>query len=119
MSGRTSAPAHKSANLDECRLLAGDCVQLLATFAASSVDLTLSDMPYGISLAEWDVLHSNTNSALGGQSPAQKTMGPRFKRRGKPINGWSKADLDRPKEYEDWCFSWATQLARVMRPGGS
>ncbi len=81
--------------------------------------LTLSDVPYGISHAEWDVLHNNTNSALGGQSPAQKKMGAGFKRRGKPINGWSRADLERPKEYEEWCTKWGTALHRAMKPGGS
>jgi site-specific DNA-methyltransferase (adenine-specific) len=79
----------------------------------------LTDIPYGISLDEWDVLHNNTNSALGGRSPAQLKLGSGFKRRGKPINGWSKADLNRPKEYQDWCASWAGEVLRVIKPGAS
>jgi site-specific DNA-methyltransferase (adenine-specific) len=63
-----------------------DCLEHLAFLDKESIDLFLSDIPYGINLDEWDVLHNNTNSALLGQSPAQfgKTG---FKRRGKPING--------------------------------
>ncbi len=97
----------------------GDCASLLPTLKANSVDLTLTDIPYGISLDEWDVLHNNTNSALGGKSPAQMKLGSGFKRRGKPINGWSKADLNRPQEYQDWCTSWAGEVLRAMKPGGS
>jgi site-specific DNA-methyltransferase (adenine-specific) len=97
----------------------GNCVELLRSVSDASIDLVLTDIPYGISLDEWDVLHDNTNSALGGRSPAQKKLGSGFKRRGKPINGWSKADLNRPKEYQDWCTSWAREVLRATKPGGS
>ena len=88
-----------------------DCLEHLATLKTESIDLFLSDIPYGINLDEWDVLHNNTNSALLGQSPAQfeKTA---FKRRGKPINGWSSADRNSGKEYQDWCESWAKLIFR-------
>src|SRR5689334_15881288 len=95
---------------ERATILHGDCLKILPTIGENSVDLVLSDIPYGISLEEWDVLHTNTNSALGGQSPAQKKLGRGFKRRGKPINGWSKADLERPREYQEWCHSWGAPL---------
>ncbi len=100
-------------------LYRGDCLDVLPEIPEASIDLVLTDIPYGISLEDWDVLHRNTNSALGGQSPAQKKLGSGFKRRGKPINGWSKADLDRPKEYQQWCECWAVPLLRTLKPGGS
>ncbi len=95
-----------------------DCLEHLKNLETESIDLFLSDIPYGINLDEWDVLHNNTNSALLGQSPAQfgKTG---FKRRGKPINGWSLADKNSGKEYEEWCFSWASQLYPIMKEGAS
>ena len=77
-------------------LLTGNAEALLPELDENSVDLVLTDIPYGIDLDEWDVLHNNTNSCFGGQSPAQEKMGDGFKRRGKPINGWSQADLNRP-----------------------
>ena len=46
----------------------------------------LSDIPYGINYDEWDILHDNKNSALGGHSPHQKEN-TSFERRGKPNNG--------------------------------
>lgn len=54
------------------KCLLGDCADLLKKIDDESVDLVLSDIPYGIGLDDWDVLHNNTNSAYGGASPAQK-----------------------------------------------
>lgn len=84
-----------------------------------SVHLILSDIPYGISFADWDILHENTNSALGGSSPAQHKTGGGFKMRGKPINGWSEADRKIPLEYQNWVESWAKEWFRVLKPGSS
>ena len=81
-----------------------------------SVHLILSDIPYGISFADWDILHENTNSALGGSSPAQHKTGNGFKMRGKPINGWSEADRKIPLEYQNWVESWAKEWFRVLKP---
>ena len=96
----------------------GDCRDHLPMLEDSSVDLFLSDIPYGTNSASWDVLHKNTNSALLGQSPAQKDK-PLFRRRGKPINGWSRADRRIGKEYEEWCLSWAGLVTPKMKDGAS
>ncbi|MGU8378171.1 hypothetical protein ACV3M6_06950 [Clostridium perfringens] len=77
-----------------------DCFDVLPNIAPNSIDLFLSDIPYGINLDEWDVLHKNTNSALLGASPAQQGKSG-FKKRGKPINGWNNDDRNINKEYED------------------
>ncbi len=96
----------------------GDCRQHLSRLAPQSVHLCVSDIPYGINLAAWDVLHANTNSALLGSSPAQEGKSG-FKRRGKPINGWNAADREIPREYEKWCREWTEQLFPVMKEGAS
>jgi site-specific DNA-methyltransferase (adenine-specific) len=100
------------------RIINADCLEHLEHLGKGTIDLFLSDIPYGINLDEWDVLHNNTNSALLGQSPAQygKTG---FKRRGKPINGWSSADRNSGKEYQAWCESWARLIFPVMKEGAS
>ena len=74
---------------------------------------------YGISYDDWDVLHSNTNSALLGSSPAQTNAGNVFKTRGKPLNGWSEADKKIPLEYYQWCKSWTDTLYSVLKPASS
>jgi site-specific DNA-methyltransferase (adenine-specific) len=96
-----------------------DGITTVKQLPPQSVHLILSDIPYGISVDAWDVLHDNTNSALLGQSPAQTKAGKVFKSRGKPINGWSEADRQMPQQYYEWCSQWAGEWLRVLKPGGS
>lgn len=102
---------------DELRL--GNSIELIKDFQEDSVHAIISDIPYGIGYDEWDVLHSNTNTAYGGASSAQLSAGSLFKRRGKPLNGWSEADKKIPLEYQQWCAQWAPDWLRVLKPGGS
>jgi len=100
-------------------IVCGDSLEALRRMADSSVHLILSDIPYGIGAEDWDVLHDNTNSALLGSSPAQGRAGAIFKKRGKPINGWSEADRQIPRQYYEWCLTWSSEWLRVLKPGGS
>ena len=95
-----------------------DCRDHLPQLADDSIELFLSDIPYGICLDDWDVLHNNTNSALLGQSPAQEGKSG-FKRRGKPINGWSQADRNIGLEYQQWCQEWAEMVFPKVKKGAS
>ena len=101
---------------DKFVLYNGDCVDVMKNFQNNSIDIVITDIPYGIDFSEWDVLHNNTNSALGGFSEHQK-RDTTFKRRGKPINGWSEADKKIPYEYQQWCNKWAKELFRVTKEG--
>ncbi|MEE2474041.1 DNA-methyltransferase [Pseudomonas aeruginosa] len=101
------------------RVFVGDSTKPLDFLADESVHLILSDIPYGIGAEDWDVLHPNTNSAYLGSSPAQEKAGAVFKKRGKPINGWSDADRAIPRQYQEWCSSWASEWLRVLKPGAS
>lgn len=96
-----------------------DGIEAVKKIPDSSVHLILSDIPYGIGHDEWDVLHNNTNSAFLGSSPAQQKAGDVFKRRGKPLNGWSQADRRIPIEYQSWCSQFANEWLRVLKPGAS
>ena len=69
------------------KITLADCKITIPKLADNSIDLFLSDIPYGISFDDWDVLHNNTNSALLGESPAQKGKSG-FKRRGKQTYKW-------------------------------
>ena len=94
----------------------GDCLEFIPKLTDNSIDLFLSDIPYGISLDDWDVLHNNTNSALLGKSPAQEGKSG-FKRRGKPINGWAQSDRNIGLEYQEWCKDWAIKIYPKMKDG--
>jgi site-specific DNA-methyltransferase (adenine-specific) len=100
-------------------IVVGDSAKELQSLPASSVHLILSDIPYGIGAEDWDVLHDNTNSAFLGSSPAQEKAGAIFRKRGKPINGWSEADRAIPRQYYEWCSGWAPEWLRALMPGGS
>lgn len=100
-------------------IIRDDCLNALPKLADASVHLILSDIPYGIGIDDWDVLHSNTNSALLGSSPAQQKAGAVFRKRGKPLNGWSAADREIPLQYYEWCKDWSSQWFRILKPGGS
>lgn len=97
----------------------GDALTVLKELPAGSVDAVISDIPYGISHESWDVLHENSNSALLGSSDAQARAGRVFQKRRKPINGWSAADRDIPRQYYAACVDWAEAWMRVLKPGGS
>ena len=97
----------------------GDSIKLIKELDSASIDLIVSDIPYGISAEEWDVLHDNTNSALLGSSAAQEKAGSVFKHRGKPLNGWSEADKQIPIQYQKWVGEWAKEWLRVLKPGSS
>jgi site-specific DNA-methyltransferase (adenine-specific) len=100
-------------------ILEGDSINILKKCKSNQFHLILSDIPYGICYEEWDVLHDNTNKALLGSSPAQKKSGSAFKHRGKPLNGWSKADKNISLDYYNWCKSWSSEWLRVLKPGAS
>jgi site-specific DNA-methyltransferase (adenine-specific) len=105
--------------LGDDRLILGDSIAVGKTIEPESAHLILSDIPYGIGADDWDVIHDNANSAYLGSSPAQARAGAVFKRRGKPLNGWSEADRSIPRQYYDWVSSWAPDWLRVLVPGGS
>ena len=100
-------------------VIAADGIAAVQTLETSSIHLILSDIPYGIGVDKWDVLHNNTNSAFLGTSPAQIRSGAVFRRRGKPLNGWSEADRKIPAEYQRWCETFAGEWLRILKPGGS
>lgn len=101
------------------KIINADSITAMCDMPSDFAHLILSDIPYGIGIDDWDVLHDNSNSAYLGTSPAQLKAGAVFKKRGKPINGWSEADREIPKQYYDWCSKWSGQWLRVLKPGGS
>ncbi len=106
-------------HLPENSVHQGDSLDLIRRVGSETVHLILSDIPYGFGADDWDVLHQNRNRAYLGTSPAQRNAGAVFKKRGKPINGWSEADRAIPIEYQEWCSRWAGEWYRVLKPGAN
>ncbi|MDR1096166.1 MAG: site-specific DNA-methyltransferase [Spirochaetaceae bacterium] len=101
------------------KIYKGDSIELVKDIDDNAIDLIASDIPYGIGVDTWDVLHVNTNNAYLGSSPAQEKAGAVFKKRGKPLNGWSEADRQIPKQYYNWVSSWAGEWFRILKPGAN
>ena len=40
--------------MNEQKIIQGDCLEIMKTFADKSFDLVLTDPPYGITNIEWD-----------------------------------------------------------------
>jgi site-specific DNA-methyltransferase (adenine-specific) len=93
----------------------GDAIEQMKFIADESIDAIISDIPYGISFSDWDVKHSNTNTALLGSSPAQQNS-KIFKSRGKPKNGWSDKDKQISIEFQIFCESFLKECYRIMKP---
>jgi site-specific DNA-methyltransferase (adenine-specific) len=105
----------KDVKTENYYLMFGDCLERMKEIPDASVDVCISDIPYGIDFDEWDVTHNNSNSALLGQSP--KNVGSKlFKSRGKPLNGWSQEDKLRTRQFQDWCSTWLSEVYRVLKP---
>lgn len=103
----------------DSKIIHGDSINIIKAFPDSSIHAIISDIPYGIGFEDWDILHNNTNSAFCGTSQAQINAGKIFKRRGKPLNGWSDADKRIPLEYQQWCSTWASEWLRILKPGST
>jgi len=95
-------------------LMQGDCLERMREIPTGSVDVVISDIPYGIDFSKWDVTHNNKNSALLGASPAQSKSAV-FKTRGKPKNGWSNADTGRSGEFQAFCKDWLTEAYWITK----
>lgn len=52
------------------KIICGDSIELIKSIDNEYVHAIISDIPYGICYEDWDILHNNSNSALGGTSNA-------------------------------------------------
>ncbi len=75
-----------------------DCITFLKKIPDNSVDLILTDPPFGINESKFDRMHYNRNSS-------------------NVISGYQEA----PKNisYEEWAFSWINEFDRVLKKNGS
>jgi DNA modification methylase len=76
-------------------VIEGDCLEVLATLEAASVDAVVTDPPYGIGIQgeRWDGPAIREAAAEGGESR-------------------SAGDA-----YQAWCRAWGAECLRVLRPG--
>ena len=92
--------------IGEATLYLGDCLEVLPTLPAGSVDAVVTDPPYGLEFMgkEWDKLARPKSGNLGGFTDGNK---PSFERVRKHLAGM-----------QEWHYAWAVEAFRVLKPGG-
>ena len=95
----------------------GDCLDVLRTLEADSIDAIVTDPPYGLGFMgkEWDSGKAfverkadkrNTFDHVGGNhNPVDSADAARTRR----VEG---------RKYGTWCEAWAAECLRVLKPGG-
>ncbi|MEK0325924.1 MAG: site-specific DNA-methyltransferase [Nitrosopumilus sp.] len=106
---------------DTYRLIQGDCLDELKQLEADSVDSVVTDPPYGIGFMgkSWDTFKPGYAASLVSERP--KHASPKGGITG--FNKSAKAGLyDRSlkgiRQYQNWCYEWAKECLRVLKPGG-
>jgi hypothetical protein len=99
----------------------GDCVAVLATLDACSVDAVVTDPPYGLEFMgkDWDAPWKGDTRQPGDETFHKSGAGP-FDRATVRHGGSSAYGADaRPmRAFQAWCEAWARECLRVLKPGG-
>jgi len=101
----------------------GDCLEVMATLDAESIDAIVTDPPYGLGFMgkAWDgadIAKRAQRRAEQGQDSLQRAM-PGRKPRLSMAEAAGQYDL-RPaamRAYQGWCHEWAREALRVAKPG--
>jgi site-specific DNA-methyltransferase (adenine-specific) len=118
----------------------GDCLDILNSMKAESVDSVVTDPPYGIGMmgATWDApWQVSSESKLFGKRERKMpgfgtTRNPTCQTCGGRLRGAKKCSCDEPNwdeavqathqrqmsDFQDWCQQWAEEVYRVLKPGG-
>jgi site-specific DNA-methyltransferase (adenine-specific) len=92
-------------------ILHGDCLELLKTLDAESVDAVVTDPPYGLEFMgkEWDGADGFRRSLNAADVERENVFG----------RTSARAPEYRALEtFQRWCEAWARECLRVLKPGG-
>jgi len=93
------------------KLYLGDCLDILATLDENSIDTCITDPPYGLGFMgkEWDTFDKSQFGIAGNEGENDLKVKKNFKVLPRYNNG---AGL------YDFTLQWATEVYRVLKPGG-
>jgi site-specific DNA-methyltransferase (adenine-specific) len=91
----------------------GDCLEVLPSLEADSIDSCVTDPPYGIHFMNktWDQFSCKRGRAVSPRSGGTK-------RPGSMLAGSYDLTAKGMKSFQDFTFSWASLAIRVLKPGG-
>ena len=92
----------------------GDCIEVMATFDAESIDAIVTDPPYGLGFMgkAWDKVGAQASRPPSADRLAAEGRDP-YPRTGKG----PKAVAFDGREWQAWCYQWAAEAFRVAKPG--
>ena len=101
--------------IGSCRLVHADCLDVLRTLEANSIDAIVTDPPYGLEFMgkEWDAPWRKSGDVLG--NPAS-VGGFQDGNGGNPFSR-SRIRYGRSKDLQEWHYAWAENAIRVLKPG--
>ena len=94
----------------------GDCLQILPTFPENFFDSVVTDPPYGLEFmgVDWDKFKNGKNIAGGTIKDKSKLYG---RLCGKAPAFFQLSQKEKIS-YQQFCFAWASECLRVLKPGG-
>ncbi len=109
------------------RIFTGDCIEQMRTLEEASVDAVVCDPPYGIGFMghEWDQpgefgpIKKNGRPApfAGGRKDPSRGHG-QSGANGSIEAGRYDLSLTANCRFQAWCEAWASEVLRVLKPGG-
>jgi DNA modification methylase len=108
-------------DVDGVTVFHGDCVEVMRSLPADSVDAVVTDPPYGLEFfgQKWDAPWKGDVRQKGDSNYAAADDAAPFGRvrhGGSAAYGTDAAVVGRA--FEQWCNAWATEALRVLKPGG-
>ena len=106
----------------ENAVLQGDCVDVMATFDAESIDAIVTDPPYGLGFMgkAWDSIGDTGRGARARIERAAEVT-PVGQGHSSSVGPYLAAGIDSLRSagrpYQEWCYRWATEALRVAKPG--
>lgn len=103
----------------------GDCIEVMARMPANSVDVVVTDPPYGLGFMgqAWDTFKPGEGESRIVENRAIDSDNPNLKGRTRgPASSPSAVEYDRTLEgqrsFQRWTEEWAREAYRVLKPGG-
>ncbi len=95
--------------------MTGDCVEAMRAMEEASVHAVVTDPPYGLGFTgqSWDMFSEEQQSRKGANTVERR------KRDGRAMKaGRYDQSADVHRAFQSWCYAWAIEALRVLKPGG-
>lgn len=102
------------------RIIEGDCLEVMAGLPNDSVDAVVTDPPYGLGFMgkAWDTFSSSAVREMRRKADARDTEWHGRKYKPGVARDAGSYDLSRNAQFQEWFYTVAVEMLRVLKPGG-